>query len=233
MIPSTQILSFLSLLLLSSASPAPSPNPEPLRFPLVHLDARQHDPDIEVRRSWLDDQAAGLRAKYAGQLEGRSLEQYSRDLVSRKIKSRAVGNVTLTNIGIDASYAAPVQIGSPSQTFYLILDTGSSDLWVAGSQCTTSTCRSISTFNTASSSSYATSNQPFSITYGSGQAQGIIAQDTISMGGFTVNQQGFGEYFVAHYRLPWNIRGEILDWLTQQLSLTLLPPTSSALLYLV
>lgn len=109
------------------------------------------------------------------------------------MRKRAVGNVTLVNIGIDASYAASVSIGSPAQSFLLILDTGSSDLWVAGSQCTTQTCRSLTTFTTGSSSSYATSQAPFSITYGSGAAQGIISQDTVAMGGFSVNQQGFGK----------------------------------------
>ncbi|KAI9636922.1 aspartic peptidase domain-containing protein [Dioszegia hungarica] len=189
MLPSISLLSSLSFLLLTSATP--SPTPEPLRLPLINLDSRQYDPDINVRRSWLDDQAAGLRSKYASQLEGRTLDIHRRELIERDMKKRAVGNVTLVNVGIDASYAAPVQIGNPAQTFLLILDTGSSDLWVAGSQCTTATCRATTTFTSSSSSSFASTNDPFSITYGSGQAQGVIAQDTVAMGGFSVNQQGF------------------------------------------
>jgi hypothetical protein len=198
MLFSTDLLFALSLLGLTSA--APSPSPGPLKIPLVHLNSRQYSPDIAIRRSWLEDQASGLRSKYAGQLEGRTLDIHKRELAAHELRKRAVGNVTLVNIGIDASYAGSVQIGNPAQTFLLILDTGSSDLWVAGSQCTTQTCRAITTFTTSSSSSFGSNNAPFSITYGSGQAQGVVAQDTIAMGGFSVNQQGFGGSLITRNR---------------------------------
>ena len=113
----------------------------------------------------------------------------------------------MTNVGIDASYAGQVSIGyvlaliiksvlilsTPAQNFLLILDTGSSDMWVADMDCTTSTCSDLERFDTASSSTYEASSTPFRISYGSGDAAGLITRDTVTMGGFTIQNQGFGE----------------------------------------
>ena len=37
-----------------------------------------------------------------------------------------------------------------------------------------------------------------SLTYGSGQVVGTIAQDTVSMSGFTVSNQVFGSFSLSH-----------------------------------
>lgn len=80
------------------------------------------------------------------------------------------------------------------------------DSWVAGTACTVSACSGLTKYNSGSSSTYTTSNKAFDISYGSGDAEGTIASDTITMGGFTVQQQGFGElkYHTIHYpELIW------------------------------
>jgi hypothetical protein len=84
---------------------------------------------------------------------------------------------------------------TPAQNFLLILDTGSSDMWVADQDCTTNTCSELDRFNTASSSTYEASSTPFQISYGSGDAAGLITRDTVTMGGFTIQNQGFGASF--------------------------------------
>jgi cathepsin D len=88
------------------------------------------------------------------------------------------------------SYFAPVNVGTPSQSFDLILDTGSSDLWFATNPCTSCPAGTVE-FNSSASTTLQTGVDRVSLKYGSGSALGIIAQDTVSMGPFTVSKQMF------------------------------------------
>jgi cathepsin D len=47
-------------------------------------------------------------------------------------------------------------------------------------------------FNSASSSSFQSSNQQFSDSYGLGAASGMIARDTVQFAGFTIQNKTFG-----------------------------------------
>ena len=79
------------------------------------------------------------------------------------------------------------------QTFDLILDTGSSDLWFATTACTS--CPSgTPEFDPTSSTSVQIAENSITLNYGSGTVVGNIAQDTITMGAFTVTQQTFGAF---------------------------------------
>ena len=69
--------------------------------------------------------------------------------------------------------------------------TSSSDLWLADSSCTDD-CNGITTFNPSQSSSFTNLTTPFSIKYGSGDAQGTLAKDVVQMAGFSVSNQVFG-----------------------------------------
>ena len=82
--------------------------------------------------------------------------------------------------------------------FNLILDTGSSDLWLAGSNCV-SCPPGVPTFDTSTSTTFGKatttlSNGPVIITYGSGKVSGTLGQDVVSMGGFEISNQIFGDY---------------------------------------
>lgn len=81
-----------------------------------------------------------------------------------------------------------------AQQFNVILDTGSSDLWVASDDC--QACpQNIAFFDSSKSSSFTSQNQQITISYGSGEVAGTVATDTVSMGGFTVSGQTFSEYY--------------------------------------
>ncbi|KAF7301759.1 Peptidase A1 domain-containing protein [Mycena indigotica] len=96
----------------------------------------------------------------------------------------------ITNQQADASYIASISIGSPAQTFSVVLDTGSSDLWVTDNKCIG--CSGGPTFDPSKSSSFSqTSNRPIQINYGSGSVQGLVASDTVAMGPYSVQKQTF------------------------------------------
>ena len=130
----------------------------------------------DLEPDWLLTAAAKLDGKYNG----------ARGAISK----RANGEVALADHNLDASYSGSVSIGTPAQSFDVVLDTGSSDLWVAGKNCA-SACSAMTQFDPSSSSSYVNKTSAFSISYGSGSAKGILAQDTVTMGGYSVASQTF------------------------------------------
>lgn len=65
------------------------------------------------------------------------------------------------------------------------------DLWVASSNCAVG-CGGVPSFDTTQSTSFTNVSQPFSVTYGSGQAAGFLGADTVQMAGFQVVGQRFG-----------------------------------------
>ncbi|BGP16921.1 hypothetical protein JCM10213_007366 [Rhodosporidiobolus nylandii] len=108
-----------------------------------------------------------------------------------KVQKRASsGTVDLTDYfsgGNDAAYYGPIGIGTPAQSFNVIFDTGSADLWVPSSKSSTSHAK----FSTSASSSVETSTAEWDITYGTGSSQGFLARDVVAVGGLTVSKQIF------------------------------------------
>lgn len=99
----------------------------------------------------------------------------------------------LINQNADSSYIGSIAIGTPAVAYDVILDTGSADLWLAGSTCETG-CSQIQTFDTSSSSTFNNLSTSFSITYGSGAASGALGSDVVQMAGFQVASQTFGAF---------------------------------------
>ncbi|KAG7661436.1 APR1 [[Candida] subhashii] len=98
----------------------------------------------------------------------------------------------LTNY-LNAQYYTEISLGTPGQTFKVILDTGSSNLWVPSKDCSSLACFLHTKYDHDSSSSYKANGTKFSIQYGSGSMEGYISQDVLDIGGLTIPHQDFAE----------------------------------------
>ncbi|KAI0688179.1 aspartic peptidase domain-containing protein [Cytidiella melzeri] len=157
---------------------------EPLDVPLV----RRSSLRTLNRRGEANLAAVGRAAEHIRLRYG-----YSFPSPGRKRGGQTVG-IELINSNVDSSYIGAVSVGTPPQNFNVVLDTGSSDFWVAASDC--ATCQIKNTFDTSASSTLqqpqsSTGSKEVQIQYGSGSVAGILAQDVVSMAGFSVNPQTF------------------------------------------
>ncbi|KAH9851624.1 acid protease [Lenzites betulinus] len=142
---------------------------------------------------------AAARAKLEGKYQ-RNLINMERNLGTEKFKElypdvdtsafvKRTG-VALTDQEDDLEWTGSITIGSPAQSFVVDFDTGSSDLWVPSTSC--STCTSHKQYSSSRSSTSKSQRGSFSINYGDGSnAQGSVFTDTVSVGGATVTNQYF------------------------------------------
>lgn len=98
----------------------------------------------------------------------------------------------LTNY-LNAQYFTEVEIGTPPQTFKVILDTGSLNLWVPLNDCGSLACFLHQKYDHDASSLYKANGSEFAIQYGSGLLEGYVSQDTVSLGGLVIPNQDFAE----------------------------------------
>ena len=92
----------------------------------------------------------------------------------------------------NTQYFIDIEIGTPGQSFTVVPDTGSSNLWVYASDCNSVPCKTHNTYDSTASSTYSSDGEPFIIEYGSGGVNGFVSQDVATIGDVQ-GTMGFGE----------------------------------------
>ncbi|KAF8882702.1 aspartyl protease [Infundibulicybe gibba] len=163
----------LPLILLFSIFTSALSAPDPLHIPITRRSGGVRDMDFYSAA------AAHLRRRY----------DYHHGNQSHR-REVGVSNMAIVNQKQDFRYYGAVSIGTPPQMFNVVLDTGSSDLWVVSTTC--QACDStIPRFNPLSSTTLKMPGTNTTIRYAIGRVTGQIATDTVTMGGYTINSQTF------------------------------------------
>lgn len=151
----------------------------------------KRDLSEDIREVSFEQQVAHLGAKYLNMFEQANPEvAFSRE--HPFFKATGGHNIPLSNY-LNAQYYSDITLGSPPQSFKVILDTGSSNLWVPSSDCSSLACYLHSKYDHSASSSYSKNGTSFSIQYGSGSMEGYISQDSLTIGDLVIPNQDFAE----------------------------------------
>ncbi|XP_033988712.1 pepsin A-like [Trematomus bernacchii] len=105
--------------------------------------------------------------------------------------SFAVGGESMTN-DADLAYYGIISIGTPAQSFKVVFDTGSSNLWIPSIYCNSPACNNHDKFNPSTSSTFRNNGHSLSIQYGTGSMTGFLGYDTVTVGGLAVKNQMIG-----------------------------------------
>lgn len=96
----------------------------------------------------------------------------------------------------NTQYVGEIAVGSPPQMIPVIFDTGSANLWVNSSLCTSFSCSTHKSYSRNSSSTFKRYGLPVQVTFGTGQIEGEINSDTVSLGNVKIPEQKFGEILI-------------------------------------
>ncbi|XP_033061806.1 pepsin F-like [Trachypithecus francoisi] len=145
-----------------------------VKIPLMKIKSiRENLRENDMLKDYLEKYPSGLAYKF--------LDQYQDNGISLE---------PMRNY-LDLAYIGIITIGTPPQEFKVILDTGSTDLWVPSIYCASQACTNHNIFNPLLSSTFRVSGRPISIAYGTGQMLGCLGYDNVKIRDLVDIGQGF------------------------------------------
>lgn len=93
------------------------------------------------------------------------------------------------------NYYSEISVGNPPQVIDVVLDTGSTGLWLISSACNTTSCtHNHKHYDKNQSETFQGTTKRFGLLYGSGiDIVGRIGMDDVHLNGLTIKRQSFGE----------------------------------------
>lgn len=139
-------------------------------------------PLLEAAREWKEHLRRG----------NKTLPQIREKRHHRGVRRDREASQEITSCG-DIVYYGDVEIGTPTQRFQVIFDTGSADLWVASKDC--DDCEGLNRFDGDNSSTYKDDKKHFQARYADDDhVRGHRSFDDVTLAGELVAQhQGFAE----------------------------------------
>ena len=95
----------------------------------------------------------------------------------------------------NSMYYGTVDVGTPPQKFNVLYDTGSSNTWIFGSRCHSTTCMNHNRFDHSKSKTYMKDGTEIRVRYGSGAIHSSLGKDIFDVGNNVKVVQTFGEVF--------------------------------------
>ncbi|GAB7360953.1 hypothetical protein MBLNU230_g0936t1 [Neophaeotheca triangularis] len=154
------------------------------KFPLKKIPLSE-----QLEGANIGEHVQGLGQKYMGIRPQGHIDEMFRDT---SIKPEKGHPVAVSNF-LNAQYFSEIAIGTPPQEFKVVLDTGSSNLWVPSQDCGSIACYLHTKYDHSDSSSYKKNGSDFAIRYGSGSLEGYVSQDTVQIGDLKIKDQLFAE----------------------------------------
>lgn len=167
---------------------AEAPDSTGIQLPILTnkqaLHPRNRNLEGDALVQWMDQEHLALSAKYNGSRKHKNQKAHPRQLVG------------IGDYGQDSFYFMPIGIGSPPRSVNVLMDTGSSDFWIADASCSKSSgCpSSMPLYDPSKSSSFKSSDRKFTTPYGDGtnEVSGMLGADDVTMAGYRVNGLTFG-----------------------------------------
>ncbi|KMT04132.1 hypothetical protein BVRB_8g185820 [Beta vulgaris subsp. vulgaris] len=147
----------------------------------VGLKKKKFDQNSRIASRLGSKEREALRSSFEKYLLGNSEDLEGADIVALKNY-------------MDAQYFGDIGVGTPPQTFTVIFDTGSSNLWVPSSKCYFSIpCFFHAKYKSSASSTYKKNGKSAAIHYGTGAISGFFSEDNVQVGDLIVKHQEFIE----------------------------------------